>query len=186
VIVINLLPQEERTEERVLTARPRARFLLPLLAGVALIVPPAATFVLQTARIQSLNESVSLLEQEAQSLKPRVELVRQIGSQTAALDQRLDVIRGLNRDRSLPVRMMDQLAAQVPANLWLTRFKQTSPRSVQLEGVTFSNLVVADLMSGLEETSLYDQVELVVASREALGEIDVTRFTLTAALTPQP
>lgn len=186
MIVINLLPQEERVEERVLTAAPRARFLLPLLAGLALILPPAATFVIQTTRVQTLTREVALLEQEAQGLAPRLEMVRQLDARQAELDGRLAMIADLNRGRTLAVRLMDQLAAQVPANLWLTRFKQTSPGSVQLEGVTFSNLVVADLISSLEATSLYGGVELSVAQREPLGEVDVTRFTLTATVTPEP
>ena len=185
MIVINLLPQEERVEERVLTARPRAKFLLPLAAVVALIVPPVATTLLQTTRLDALTRDLSLVEQESQSLKPRLDMIRQIKATHAELAGQLDLIRGLNRDRALPVRLMDQLAAQVPANLWLTRVRQVGSSGVELEGVTFSNLVVADLMTRLEETSLYENVSLTVASRELLGETHVTKFTLTSGISAQ-
>lgn len=185
MIVINLLPQEERVEERVLTARPRVKFLLPLAAIVALIVPPVATTLLQTTRIDALTRDLALVDQEAQSLQPRLEMIRQIQATRAQLAGQLDVIRGLNRDRTLPVRLMDQLAAQIPANLWLTRVRQVGASGVELDGVTFSNLVVADLMNRLEETSLYENVSLTVASREQLGEAHVTKFTLTSGISAQ-
>jgi type IV pilus assembly protein PilN len=182
VIVINLLPQEERVEERAFTAPPRAKILVPIIAAIVLVVPPVGTYVLQASKVQALRRDVALVDQEAQNLKPRLELMRQINAQRESLQQRLDVIRGLNRDRTQPVRLMDQLAAQVPPNLWLTRFKQTSAGTVELEGITFSNIVVADLMSQLEATNLYENVGLTVTSREPLGEAQVTKFTLTAGI----
>jgi hypothetical protein len=44
---------------------------------------------------------------------------------------------------------------------------------VQIEGVTFSNLVVADLMSRLESSDLFEKVDLVVTEKGAIEGRDV-------------
>ena len=182
MIVINLLPKEERVEERVLTAAPRAKFLFPVLAILVLAVPPIATHVVQEVRLHTLKREMQVVEQESQSLQPRIDLVREIAAKRLELEGQLDLVGRLNRDRTLPVRLLDELAAQIPEHLWLTKMEQIGGSQLNLEGATFSNLIVADLMNRLAETKLYDGVDLTVAAREQIGEAQVITFTLTAGI----
>ena len=54
---------------------------------------------------------------------------------------------------------------------------------MKIEGVTFSNLLVADLMSRLEASPLYGNVDLVVAERGQIDQRNVVKFTITAKMT---
>lgn len=183
MISVNLLPKEERTEERQLVQAPRKNFLLPLAAIVALVVPLTALHLIQASKIQSLRNDVMVAEQESQRLKPQIERINQLMRKREELNLRLNLVRDLNRERTMQVQLLDELSMQIPQHLWLTKLQQTSPASYVLEGVTFSNLVVADLMSRLEATDLYGQVDLSVAERKKIDGEPVMTFTLTTRVT---
>jgi Tfp pilus assembly protein PilN len=71
----------------------------------------------------------------------------------------------------------------VPEHLWLTVYEETSTDQVKIEGVTFSNLLVADFMSRLEASPLYGTVDLVVAEKGTIDQRTVVKFTVTAKMT---
>ena len=54
---------------------------------------------------------------------------------------------------------------------------------MQVEGVTFSNLLVADFMSRMEASPLYGNVDLVVAEKGTIDQRSVVKFKITASMT---
>ncbi len=52
-----------------------------------------------------------------------------------------------------------------------------------IEGVTFSNLLVADFMSRLEASPLYGNVDLQVAEKGTIDQRNVVKFKITAGMT---
>lgn len=183
MISVNLLPKEERSEERQLVSAPRKNFLLPLAAILAVVVPLAAIYLIQATQIESLKTDLMVAEQESARLKPQIDRINQLMRKREELNLRLNLVSDLNRERTMPVQLLDELSSQVPAHLWLTKMTQTSAASFSVEGVTFSNLVVADLMSRLESTDLYGQVDLSVAERKTIEGERVMGFTLTTQVT---
>jgi Tfp pilus assembly protein PilN len=61
---------------------------------------------------------------------------------------------------------------------------QENGSTLSVEGTTLSNLVVSDLMSRLERSPLFANVELDVAERATLAERDIVRFRVTCQVTP--
>lgn len=57
MISVNLLPTEERTEDRQVISVPRKKFLLPLAAVLAVLVPLGALYMIQQMKIQSLRST---------------------------------------------------------------------------------------------------------------------------------
>ena len=183
MISVNLLPKEERTPVTGLGVPPRREFLLPLGIILAVIVPLGAMFLLQTTKLNTLKSDIAVAEQESRRLKPQIQKINQLMRKREELNLKLNLVRNLNRERTVLVQLLDELALQLPAHLWMTKFIQNGPQSLTLEGRTFSNLVVADLMSRLERTDLYTNVDLTVAERELIEEEPVIKFALTTRLT---
>jgi len=186
VIQINLLPKEEQVPEpRLSLSVPRARVVLPAVIGAALLLPLGGMHAMQQARIASLRADIRQAELEMQRLKPQIDRINQLTVERADLNMRLAVIQGLTRERHVPVMVLDQLADQIPDYLWYTRVASPAPGQISLEGMTFSNLMVAELMSRMEASELFDNVALVVAER-AKGPAAAARpllsFTLTARI----
>jgi len=97
------------------------------------------------------------------------------------------VVQDLGRLRYGPVEVVDHLADQVPEYLWLTKVSQSTPEDLAVEGMSFSNLMIAELMTRMEQSDLFENVTLVVAEK-AKGVSDagqpVLSFMLNARITP--
>jgi Tfp pilus assembly protein PilN len=184
MIRINLLPTEEKSPRRSIQIKRPTGILFPLvllLSGVSVVV---ATVVQQQAQVQALVKEVKACEQEIAELAPEVALVERLAKERAELDLRLSIIDQLSHMRFHAVRLVDELDRAVPDYLWLAKATQTSPTSMNLEGVTFSNLIVADFMTRLERSPHFENVNMAIAERGAINERDVTKFQLSMDLTP--
>lgn len=183
MIRINLLPREERSSGPSI-ALPNFGSMVPfaVLGGVILMV--AVTGVLERAKVAALSRDVSEIQEEVRAIQPQVDRVRKLTAQREDLERRLDVIKQLDQGRFLSVRIMDNLSRQVPRYLWLTDLQQQGTASVTIKGITFSNLIVADLMMRLERSELFANVDLTQTNKGKIDDRDVMEFTITAGLTP--
>jgi Tfp pilus assembly protein PilN len=184
MIRINLLPAEEKQARKSLAIKRPTGMLVPLVilgVGVTVVV---ASVVHQQAQLQSLNRDLKAVESEITRLGPEVALVERLGKERAELDLRLSVIDQLSEKRFEAVRLMDELDRAVPEYLWLTGAVQTGPDKMNVEGVTFSNLIIADYMTRLDRSVYFANVDLGVAERGLIDERDVVKFKLTVDLTP--
>ena len=184
MIQINLLPKDEQVPEPRLTMRvPRARVVLPVIVGAAVLLPLGGMYAMQRARISSLRADIGQAELEMRRLQPQIDRINQLTKEREELNLRLSVIQGLTRDRYLPVMMLDEMADEVPDYLWYTRVAASGPGQLTVEGLTFSNLMIAELMTRMESSELFDGVSLVVAERpkqNADKRRPLLEFTLTA------
>jgi type IV pilus assembly protein PilN len=185
VIQVNLLPREERASgPRPSFSLPRRGFWLPLALCVAILLPLAGIATMQRVKITSLRSDIAQAENETRKLRPQIERIQALEREQAGINERLVSVMGLVRDRYLPVQVMDQLATSTPDQLWFTKFNQESIGQLTLEGMTFSNLLVAELMTRMEETDIFDSVDLTVAERGKIGDQKVVKFTLSSRIKP--
>ncbi len=188
MIQINLLPKEEQPPEPRLTFRlPNARFWISLVIGLGVLVPLGGVVLMQSARLRALRADIRAAEVEIRRLKPQVDRIRQLSLERDELNLRLGVVQDLGRLRYGPVEVVDHLADQVPEYLWLTKVSQSTPEDLAVEGMSFSNLMIAELMTRMEQSDLFENVTLVVAEK-AKGVSDagqpVLSFMLNARITP--
>lgn len=185
MIRINLLPQEERASRR--------KISLPTVSGGAvlwvtlgLIVYGAAVagiWTLQTQKIKDYETKIQALNEESARLAPQLAKIRKLQKEREEVNKRLGVIASLDKDRYLRVRMMNDLCVNVPANCWLTSVNESGGARVTIEGVTFSNFIIADLMTSLEDSGRFQQVALVRAQEGNIEDVRVVQFAMSATLT---
>ena len=184
MIRINLLPQEEKQARKSFAFKRPSGMLVPLAllgTGVTVVV---ACVVHQQAQVQSLTHDLKHVESEITRLAPEVALVDRLSKERSELDLRLSVIDQLSEKRFYAVRLMDELDKAVPDYLWLTSAQQTGPDQLAIEGVTFSNLIIADYMTRLDRSPYFAGIDLTQAERGLIEERDVVKFKLTSKLTP--
>jgi Tfp pilus assembly protein PilN len=184
MIRINLLPKEEKAQRRVAVNFQVGDLVLPvaIVAAAGLII--LGTVMSQSARVGSLNNSIAEIDAQSRALAPQIEKVKRLAQERAELDLRLGIISKLEKGRTQSVRLMDELARCVPDHLWMTQAQQEASGQLNLEGVTYSNLVVSDFMSRLERSALFADVELAVAERSQVNQKDVVKFRITCQVTP--
>lgn len=155
-----------------------------LAVGLAIIVPIVGIGVMQHVKMTNLKSDIALAETEIQQLKPQVEKIRALMQERAEINQCLLTVQGLARDRYLPIQMMDELAYHTPEYLWLTKVTHGTAGNLRVEGRTFSNILVAELMTRMEEGDMFDDVSLAVSERKRVGEQGVVHFTLDTRIKP--
>lgn len=184
MIRINLLPHEERASKR--------KISLPTISGGAvlwvtlgLIVYGGAVAGIWTLQSQKINEyetKIQALNEESARLAPQLAKIRKLQKEREEVNKRLSVIASLDKDRYLRVRMMNDLCTNVPANCWLTGVTESGGSKVNIEGVTFSNFIIADLMTSLEGSGRFKQVALVKAEEGTIEDVRVVQFAMSATL----
>ena len=184
MIRINLLQREEKAQRRVSIDLKAGELVIPVAVFVAAILVITGTALSQHSRVVSLEHSIAEVDAQSRALAPQIERVNRLAQERAELDLRLGIINKLEKGRTQSVRIMDELARCVPDHLWMTLAQQEAGTQLNLEGVTYSNLVVSDFMSRLERSPLFANVELGVAESGQITDRDVVKFRITCQVTP--
>ena len=180
IIEINLLPHREA--RRVAELRQTVAFLVlgsVLLAGGVYFVHSDIN-----RQREVVQASVRQMEADLERYKPQQEKVVSFKAQRSALAGKLDVIKGLDAQRTGPVRIMDELGARTPERLWLTklRFQGTS---ITLDGASIDTGVVADFLRNLNASSFFKSVDLNKTNRgKEMQGVKLVNFTITVELAP--
>ena len=114
---------------------------LVVLAGIIVFLDAQIADQLDEARA-----SVQQLKSDIQRYEPQKLQVSEFRQKKSELQDKLGVIEGLDRARSGPVRLFEELASQTPDRLWLTQLG-TESGVLRLQGSSLDNGVVADFES---------------------------------------
>jgi type IV pilus assembly protein PilN len=184
MIRINLLPSDERSSKR--------KISLPTISGGAILWVSLGVFVyagavagiwvLQSRKIHDYQTKIEALKEESARLAPQLAKIRKLTAEREEVNKRLAIIAALDKDRYLHVRMMNDLAVQVPDNCWIENVTESGGSKLSIEGVTFSNFIIADFMSSLEESKRFTDVALVEAQEGDIEDVRVVKFGISAKL----
>jgi type IV pilus assembly protein PilN len=158
-IRINLLPHREVRRER----RKREFLMLAGLVGAAAV---AATFAGGVAINQSIagqEQRNAFISAENAKLDKQIGEIKTLREEIAALRARQQAVENLQSDRTVPVRLFDELVRLSPDGLYLRQLRQDDSR-IALVGHAASNERVAELLRNLGERSPW-------LERPAVGEI---------------
>ncbi len=156
---INLLPHREMRRER----RKKEFVALAGLVGVAGIVAAVAGGFAINQQIAAQEDRNAFITTENTRLDKEIEEIRTLREEIAALRARQQAVENLQSDRTVPVRLFDELVRLAPEGLYLRQLRQDASR-ISLVGHAASNERVAELLRNLGERSPW-------LERPAVGEI---------------
>ena len=178
MIQINLLPHREA--RRVADLRESIMLLvlgLVVLGGSIVFLSGQVEDQLTDARL-----SVQQLESDIERYKPQEALVADFRKKKSDLEDKLEVIRNLDRARSGPVRMFEELSLQTPERLWLTGLSTEGGR-IKLVGSSLDNGVVADFLRALNASAHFANVDLLkTGGSNPIDGVQLVQFEITADL----
>lgn len=184
MIRINLLPHREMRRER------RRRDFIALLGLVLLAGVVAAGIVALgiNARIESQQARNEFIHRENAKLDEQIREIAQLRQELEALKARQGAVENLQRDRTLPVHVMDELVRHTPEGVYYKLMRQDD-RRVSLVGLAQSNEKVSGLLRALaNDTRWLEKPELLEVKSTILGKADtrdarrVFEFSLVAAV----
>jgi type IV pilus assembly protein PilN len=178
MIRINLLPVRE--ERRKAGARQLALVLVAALMGSVLLA--AALHAKVRHDISSTREETLATQKEIDQFAPQLKQVEEFKKTKAEIEQKLDVIQGLNEARSGPVHMLDELATHTPDRIWITKVSVHGGR-LAMEGMSLDNELVALFLTALEESPYFKDVELVETKAKEKDGFRLNSFEVSGVLT---
>jgi Tfp pilus assembly protein PilN len=188
MIRINLLGQ----------ARPKAaKQAVPLEATLQVVLGLAAVavaaiilfvvYVSQKHQLDDTNKRIANLRAEKASLQAIKQDVDRFESEKGVLQQRIDVIETLQRNRSGAQELLEMVASTVVRvdSIWLTSMSRSSD-SLQLTGEAGSIDAVADLITQLKQSGYFDKVEINNAKENDIQPgVETYSFQMSVAIVPQ-
>lgn len=187
MIRINLLPAVDRKQSRGLKL-PSISFggtkTVWTVTGVAVFVLMIAGIsVMQARKVSELEDNIRVAKEEAARLAPQLERIRQLQKEREEVNRRLAVIAALDKDRYYRVKLLNDISTKLPPNTWLTGVKEQGGGTLTMDGVTFSNFLIADLMTNLEKSERFAAVGLSIAEEGRIDDHSVVQFTLQSRIT---
>ncbi len=178
MIRINLLPYQEKAKKETQTKQ------LVIIAGcfVLFFLIVGMIHLWITTSVSSLDKDVKAKDEKILVLNKLIGEVEQIKNEKKILEKKLGVIGTLEKNRSYPVRLLADVASQVPTkDVWLDRLSQTG-LSMQVEGKARDNFAVVQFIKNMEGSMYIQSVELVSSKQLELSGIKLQQFVLSCVL----
>jgi type IV pilus assembly protein PilN len=189
MIRINLLGQVRPKSAR----RPvdTGAALPTLFIGAGVGIGVLALFLFYVSLQKQLNEENTRIKQ-LQAQKTDLEQIKQqvesFEKQKQVLQQRVQTIEQLQRDRTGGQELLDQIASTVSRteNLWLTSMVRKG-NNLAIEGSSASVNGVANFITALKRSGYFQKVEIKESKQDEKNTaVQTYLFQLTAEVTPPP
>jgi type IV pilus assembly protein PilN len=178
MIRINLLPHREEKRKALRQQFYALTGLIAVLAGLIVVLVHgiiAGYISQQEGKNEFLKKEIAILDKD-------IDEIKRLKEQTNALLSRKGVIESLQGSRAETVQLLNELARQVPAGIYLKTIKQTGGR-IALGGIAQSNARVSTLMRNLEASPLLERPDLVEIKAVTQNNRRFAEFNLNVVIT---
>ncbi len=170
MIKINLLPfRATRIKEKI-----KLHVFIYIGFSSILILAMTWFYIDYTTKLKDLRKKQDKLEEELASYKDITTKIRALEQTKREVDGKLKKIKELEKVKSGPVKLLDDIAVSVPKDrLWLTALKENKGTLV-LEGTAMDNETVADFMNRLKGTESVKSVKIVRTKQKKITELNLS------------
>ena len=181
MIRINLLPhREEKRKAR------RQQFygllgLVSMLAGVLAFLAYSGI----SGYVAAQEAKNDFLKKEIAVLDKQIDQIKRLQEQTQALLARKQIIESLQRDRAEAVRLLSELAKQMPEGVYIRTLQQDGVR-IFMTGYAQSNARVSTLMRNIEASPWLEKPQLIEIKAVVVDKRRLNEFNMSASLKRAP
>ncbi|MGD8984706.1 MAG: PilN domain-containing protein [Desulfobacteraceae bacterium] len=176
MIRINLLPfRAARKKENI-----RRQLTIFALTVVFALVVMAYYFMKLSTTLSDRKKQEQQIKVELAGYKKTIERINNLEKKIAEIRKKLDVIKDLEKKKTGPVLLLDQIATAVPKEkLWLTSLVEKKGK-LTVNGTAMDNETVAVFMTNLENSELITAVDLKSTRLRSLPKykLSVSDFSL--------
>lgn len=120
-------------------------------------------------KIQGLNERKNTLNQEMQSKKEITKKMEQLNKEELDIQRQLNAVNGLQRDRSLAFRTLDNIVTALPPKVWVTKLSYDN-RKISIAGSSWEYFPINDFIKTINEYTQYTNVNFKGIETEGSGK----------------
>lgn len=178
MIRINLLPfRAARKKENI-----RRQLMIYALSVVLIFCLMGYTFFYLSSTLSGLKEDQKRIQDELTGYEQTIKRIAELEKKIKEIRAKLEVIRELERNKTGPVHLLDEISMAVPKEkLWLSSLKE-SKGTLTLTGTAMDNETIALFMTNLEKSEYISAVDLLSAKLRNMPEfkLNVADFVLEA------
>ena len=170
MIKVNLFPfRAARIKENI-----RRQVTIYLLSMIFIILASSYFYLDLNNKVNTLREERDVKQKELDSFKDTNIKIAALTKTIAAVEVKLKTIKRLEKGKTGPVKLLDDIAMSVPGDkLWLTTLKEQKGTLI-LNGTAMDNETVADFMDRLQNTKSINSVQLVRTRQKKIPGFDLS------------
>jgi type IV pilus assembly protein PilN len=97
------------------------------------------------------------------------------------LQNRLDIINSLRKEKASPAKVLDELSIDKPEKLQLESLKKEGTK-LGMEGIALDDETIANFMTNLRKSKLFKNVDLVVSEQIEQNKMKLKKFILSCEI----
>ncbi len=198
MIRINLLPFREK--ERVENIR--RQVTIAVLSVIFAAVAMAYYYINLINKIDDLTAKTEATKRDLAAAEKQAKKVDQIKKELNRLNQKINVIKDIETNRKASVSLLDNMTQMIierPSiaesegsadenvkkvkRLWFTSF-QANGNKINIKGIALDNKTVADFMTRLEDSKLYNNITLMTLNQKEINKLNLKSFEITCEKGP--
>ncbi len=174
MIKVNLLPVKRKKK-----SKPLPSFMIVTILGtivVCIIMAYLAFFF--TSRLSARKTQFATNERKIAELKEQIKAVEDFEKRNKEFKERNDIIEQLSKNKSVPVKMLDEISALLPNGIWI-RVMTFKGGDINIEGYGFTNTDIVAYVDNIKNSQLFTEVYLQESKSAELEKIPLYSFKLT-------
>ncbi len=174
MIKINLLPYKEERKKAAIVQQ-----IVVLSASLIIfILIIGTTHFYMTMTLNRLETDVESAQTKLEKLSKITGDLEKFKKDKALVEKKIAIIQSLEKERSGPVRLLDDFATRIPkGRIWLITIEKVGANLV-VEGMAKDNPTIALFMKKLEESPHIRTVDLVSSKQEPIADVKLMHFKL--------
>ena len=173
MIRINLL--QVRKEKKKVGIRKEYLVLIGLL--VLLIVLLGIVQWNMDKELEETSTQITKAKEEILYYKSMIIEVNKAKESQKILQDKLNVINALRREKSGPAKVLDELSMGKPEKIHLESLKKEGSK-LGIEGVALDDETVANFMTNLRKSKIFKNVDLIVTEQIEQNKLKLKKFIL--------
>jgi len=173
MIRINLLPYRPARQKRLIIEH-LSWFFGVILAVSALLF---MANVYANSQLTDLQDEFSQLRSQNTVLMKKIGKIKDLDRLRVDVEKKLALVDTLQESRFETLSMLNELAAVIPANVWLSSIEDNAGQ-LKFTGFGESNKAVANFMRGLDQSPFFSDISLQVIERKNIGGAPVRSFNM--------
>ncbi len=171
-----------------LSFKDRAIILPSILVGIVFVLAISSYFV-KRHKVNQLGDEIQVAVADSIQYAESIRLINDIKEREDWIRQRIEIISRVDQNRYLWSKLMAGINDALPSVTWLTRLETISsfPNLIfRVEGISFSNIEVANYMRRLERFRYIDEVRLISTKEFQIDKISTMAFAIECYYNKEP
>jgi type IV pilus assembly protein PilN len=174
MIKVNLLPTKRKKKAKPVPTFLVTGILLTLISGIVM----AYLVFFFNSRLSDRKAQVEANEKTIAELKQQIKEVEDFERRNKTFQDRNAIIEQLSKNKSLPVKLLDEMSTVLPTGIWLTGMS-VGAKDVNISGYGFTNDEIVTYVNNMKSSPLFTEVYLQESKSTEQNKVPLYFFRMT-------